>query len=200
MLKNLHILKYFLTSCLLWCLSCNDVPKSAHPVVRIETGYGDMDIEIYTDKAPTTAGHFLEQVKKGTYQDAVFYRVLQSDPGGSYNTGVLQGGVYGSGIERTYIPHEPTSKTGLSHTDGVVSMARLGPGTASTEFFICIGDQSSLDAGRRGTADSLGMAAFGKVIQGYQTLRAIHHEPATGDRLNKPVRINRIRVIKEPAS
>ena len=52
-------------------------------------------------------------------------------------------------------------------------MARLEPGTASSEFFICIGDQSMLDAGRKGTEDGLGFAAFGKVVKGMPIVRKI---------------------------
>lgn len=172
--------------------ACSSSPESDYPLVKIETTHGDIFIEVYNDKAPITGNHFIQEVNKGTYSNSKFYRVIQSDPGGTYNTGVLQGGVYGSPLVVEKIAHEPTSKSGLSHTTGIVSMARKEAGSASSEFFICIGDQSTLDYGRRGTEDSLGMAAFGKVIEGMEVVKSIHNEPANGDRLIKPVIIKRM--------
>lgn len=176
-------------------ISCNDEATSQLPVIRLVTTEGDIDIELNTKQAPITAQHFLDLVKQGIFSEAQFYRVLQSNPGGSYNTGIIQGGVYGSSIEIPPIPHEHTGTTGLTHTDGTLSMARTTPGSATSEFFICVGDQSPLDYGRRGTADSLGMAAFGKVIRGMKTVKKIHNLPARGDRLVKPVQIRKMRVI-----
>lgn len=179
---------------ILW-MSCNTASKNDLPVVRLITTEGDIDIELNVKQAPITAQHFLEQVKLGKFNDAQFYRVLQSDPGGSYNTGMIQGGVYGMSIVIPHISHEHTGTTGLTHTDGAVSMARATPGSASGEFFICVGDQSPLDYGRRGTADSLGMAVFGKVINGMKTVKKIHNLPATGDRLMQPVKIRKVVVL-----
>lgn len=172
--------------------ACASNPESKHPVVKVETTHGDIFIEVYDAAAPITAKHFLNEVDKGTYVNTKFYRVLQSDPGGTYNTGILQGGVYGSTLVVDKIQHEATNTSKLTHTNGTVSMARLEPGTASSEFFICIGDQSSLDYGRRGTEDSLGMAAFGKVIEGMDVVKSIHSEAANGDKLVKPVIIKRM--------
>lgn len=172
--------------------SCSSAPESKYPVVKIESSYGAIFIEVYDDKAPITANHFLKEVEKGTYNNSKFYRVLQSNPGGTYNTGVLQGGVYGSPLVVEKIEHEPTSVSGLSHNTGIVSMARKEAGSASSEFFICIGDQSSLDHGRRGTEDSLGMAAFAKVIEGMDVVKTIHNQPANGDQLIEPVIIKRM--------
>ncbi|MFX6040711.1 peptidylprolyl isomerase, partial [Acinetobacter baumannii] len=75
---------------------------------------------------------------------------------------------------RPAIAHETTKQTGLRHRDGTVSMARGAPGTATAEFFICLGDQPELDFGGRRNPDGQGFAAFGQVVQGMGVVRALH--------------------------
>ncbi|RPI46309.1 MAG: peptidylprolyl isomerase, partial [Bacteroidetes bacterium] len=128
--------------------SCN---RDQNPRVVIETTMGEITVEIYTDRAPVTATNFLALVEKGSYAGAMFYRVVREDnqPDDRIRIGVIQGGLcLDSLIDlQDPIPHEPTGVTGIRHTDRTVSMARNEPGTASTEFFICVGDQPSLDQG-----------------------------------------------------
>ena len=92
------------------------------------------------------------------------------------------------------IPHESTAQTGILHKDGVTSMARYRPGTATSEFFICIGDQPSLDFAGTRNSDGYGFAAFGKVIYGMDVVRKIQKGETKGDfqLLIKPVKINQI--------
>ncbi len=175
-------------------VGCNSADKNK-TVVSIITNLGDIEVELYPDKAPKTVAAFLRNVEDGAYKNAAFYRVIKADPlPNDYNTGLIQGGVYGSSKGFPKIEHESTKQSGLSHTNGVISMARLEVGTASTEFFICIGDQSPLDYGRRGTADSLGMAAFGKVIKGMNVVRKIQSQPSNEDRFVSVIKIQNIKV------
>jgi cyclophilin family peptidyl-prolyl cis-trans isomerase len=74
------------------------------------------------------------------------------------------------------IKHETTKETGVLHKDGVLSMARNAPGTATHHFSICIGDQPELDFGGKRNPDGQGFAAFGKVIAGMDVVRKIHRE------------------------
>jgi peptidyl-prolyl cis-trans isomerase A (cyclophilin A) len=90
------------------------------------------------------------------------------------------------------IPHEPTSKTGLKHTDGVLSLARNLPGTANAEFFICIGNQPGLDEGGENVEDKLGYAAFGKVVKGMSVVRKIYMLNDHEQMLTPPVAIYNI--------
>ncbi len=184
----------FLLVVVIICISaCTNSYKEPH--VQIETTMGDIELELYPGKAPATVAAFLKNVEKGIYSDAAFYRVLKADQmPNDYNSGIIQGGIHLSSVKKVaaFIPHETTKQSGLSHTDGMLSMARTTPGTASTEFFICIGDQSPLDHGRRGTPDSLGMAAFGKVIKGMNIVRKIHNSESNGDAFTQPVKILKI--------
>jgi len=90
------------------------------------------------------------------------------------------------------IDHETTEKTGIFHKDGVISMARLQPGTASSEFFICVGDQPELDYGGKRNPDGQGFSAFGKVIAGMDVVEKIHQQPADGQTLNPRIKIHNI--------
>ncbi len=87
------------------------------------------------------------------------------------------------------IAHETTEATGVRHLDGTISMARAAVGTTSSEFFICIGDQPALDYGGNRNLDGQGFAAFGRVVEGMDVVRAIQSGEARGQMLNEPVRI-----------
>ncbi len=177
-------------------LSCNQT-EYKDPRLLIETNQGNIKIEVYPDKAPKTVAAFLSYVDSGYYNQSSFYRVLKTDQFTSpNNTGLIQGGIWQSRPRlKAAIPgieHETTQLSGLSHQSGSVSMARLAPGTANTEFFICIGDQSPLDFGRRGTEDRQGFAAFGKVIEGMGIVRKIQDQKSSGDKFDKAIEIRKI--------
>jgi peptidyl-prolyl cis-trans isomerase A (cyclophilin A) len=87
------------------------------------------------------------------------------------------------------IPLERTSVTGFRHLDGTISMARDGPDTATSDFFICIGDQPALDFGGQRNPDGQGFAAFGHVVRGMDVVRAIQNAPAEGQSLKPPIKI-----------
>jgi peptidyl-prolyl cis-trans isomerase A (cyclophilin A) len=93
------------------------------------------------------------------------------------------------------IEHETTAKTGIKHEDGVISMARSKPGSASSEIFICINDQPELDFGGKRNQDGQGFAAFGKVIAGMDVVRKIQKQPADGQTLNPQIRIHSVRRV-----
>jgi peptidyl-prolyl cis-trans isomerase A (cyclophilin A) len=186
------------SSCLLMVLIACQHPTYKEPHVRIETAYGTVELELYPDKAPQTVAAFLKNVNAGVYNNSSFYRVVKADDAtGSMHIGIIQGGVYKqtNPPKLAFIPHESTQRSGLTHTDGAVSMARTAPGTASSEFFICLGDQSTLDSGRRGSPDAQGFAAFGKVFSGMSVVRKIQDQPYTGDAFLQPVRIQSIQQL-----
>jgi peptidyl-prolyl cis-trans isomerase A (cyclophilin A) len=177
-------------------VSCSQ-KGSNDPHLLIETSQGDIEIEVYPQKAPKTVAAFLSYVDSGYYNNASFYRVLKTDQFSSpSNTGIIQGGIWQTKPQmKTNLPgieHESTKTSGLTHVSGTVSLARLDPGTANTEFFICIGDQSPLDHGRRGTKDGEGFAAFGIVVRGMSIVRKIQDQKSKGDRFDIPITISRI--------
>lgn len=143
--------------------------------VTMETGQGAIEIELYGSDAPITVANFLKYVTGGHFDGAEFYRVVTyANDNGAPKIEVIQGGLNEGVSPFPAIVHESTQLTGISHSDGVLSMARGGVGTASSEFFICIGDQPGLDFGQPRNADGQGFAAFGKVVSGMEVVRGIN--------------------------
>jgi peptidyl-prolyl cis-trans isomerase A (cyclophilin A) len=159
----------------------------------MKTELGDILIEVYPDKAPVTVANFLRYVDEGRYEGALFYRVVTPDnqPNMDIKIEIIQGGTSRSANPRELPPieHETTDKTGIQHKDGTISMARLMPGSASSEFFICVGDQPSLDFGGMRNRDGQGFAAFGMVIEGMDVVRKIQQQPSERQYLTTPIKI-----------
>lgn len=168
------------------------------PSVEIKSDLGNIVVEIDTINAPLTAKNFLEQVEGGTYNNALFYRVVRMDnqPNSNVKIEVIQGGIYTEPRFEAIKPiaHETTETTGLKHLDGTLSMARMEPGTASTEFFICVGDQPELDFGGKRNADGQGFAAFGQVVSGMEVVRKIQQQKDNQQTLVEKVQIKEIRL------
>jgi len=183
-------------------LVCKDLQESA-PRILIQTDLGDICIEVYSEKAPITVKNFLRYVDENRYKASSFYRVVRLDnqPDNDVKIEVIQGGIgfIESDLRLPPISHETTRKTGILHKSGTISIARAEPGTASSEIFICVGDQPELDFGGRRNPDGQGFAAFGSVIKGMEVVHAIHREPADGQVLTTPVKILGIRRLKKGA-
>ena len=172
------------------------LPGASDPVrVVVETGMGTFELEVDADRAPITAANFLRYVDGGHYDGGTFHRTVHEDnqPNDSIRIAVIQGSRNREAGAAAFPPIalERTSETGLAHLDGTVSMARGGPDSATHSFFICIGDQPSLDFGGMRNADGQGFAAFGKVVEGMDVVRAIHRAPYEAQRLTPAVRIVR---------
>lgn len=157
----------------------------------IETSLGDIEIEVYPDKAPISVANFKSYVKQKKFDGAEFFRVVRMDnqPNDSIRIEVVQGVFAGSENALPAIAHETTEMTGVKHTDGVLSMARLEPGTAAQHFFICVGDQPSLDYGGMRNPDGQGFATFGKVTKGMDIARQIQAGATEGQTLTDPIDI-----------
>ena len=166
-----------------------------NPLVLISTSLGDIEVEIFRDKAPITSENFLRYVDDGLYDGTAFFRTvtMENQPNSDVKIEVVQGGTMPKDMAypSTYPPieHETTETTGLSHADGAVSMARMAPGTATSSFFICIGDQPELDYGGKRNPDKQGFAAFGHVRVGVDVVREIHKQSHEGQRLEPPIEI-----------
>jgi peptidyl-prolyl cis-trans isomerase A (cyclophilin A) len=147
-------------------------PALAAPRVAIKTSLGTIVVELAEKQAPITARNFLRYVEAGKFDGTNFYRAARSPSAPQF--GLVQGGI-DHNMRRAFfsIDHEPTSKTGLKHLDGTISMARNAPGTAMGDFFICVGAQPSLDA--RGQYP--GYAAFGRVVSGMGVVKKILAAP-----------------------
>ncbi|MCD4832649.1 MAG: peptidylprolyl isomerase [Bacteroidales bacterium] len=168
--------------------------------IEIKTELGSIIAELYSDKAPVTCANFIKYIDQNKLEGANFYRVVRMDnqPNNEIKIEVIQGGL-GFDVEESPFPpirHETTKETGVLHKGGTLSMARAEPGTASSEFFICIGDQPELDYGGKRNSDGQGFAAFGEIIKGMDIVREIQNMPDEGQLLLKSVRIDSIEILK----
>ena len=140
--------------------------------VAIDTSMGRIVIALDRLHAPITTANFLRYVDNHRFDGETFYRSMHTGGGGLIQAGVR------SDSRKVYPPiaHEPTSKTGLSNVTGAVSMARLDPGSATSDFFIMLSDMKGLDAGAPG-GDADGFAVFGQVVEGMDVVKKIFDSP-----------------------
>jgi peptidyl-prolyl cis-trans isomerase A (cyclophilin A) len=166
--------------------------------VRMVTSEGPILIDLEAAKAPLTTANFLKYVDGRRLDGSTIYRVVKVASG----YGFIQGGIQND--PKKILPavaHEPTSKTGLTHTDGTISLPRNAPGTGHGEFFIVVGDIPSMDADPKQAGDNLGYAAFGHVVQGMDLIRPMIERPTStggpavmkGQLLAQPIKILTVR-------
>ncbi len=178
-------------------ISCTQT-KYKEPTVKIETNFGDILVELYPEKAPKTVAAFLSYVDSGLYKGSSFYRVLKEEdqPSNAFKSQLIQGGIWQTKnkvqMSLKGVPHETTKQTSILHENGTISLARTEPGTASSEFFICIGNQPAYNYGGAANPDGQGFAAFGKVIKGMDVVKQIHDQPDNNTSFTPPIEIMNI--------
>jgi len=170
--------------------------------VALATPLGRIVVGLEAKRAPITAANFLKYVDRRLYDGASFYRASRPPGSAADDFGLVQGGLQND--PKKVLPpiaHESTLKTGILHTDGVISMGRHAPGTAQADWFICLGEQTYLDADPKDPKNP-GFAAFGHVTQGMNVVQRILGQPTDpkrgegamkGEMLVKPVRIVTVR-------
>ena len=150
----------------------------AQPKVAIATNHGVIVVELEMQRAPLTCANFLRYVDARKYDAASFFRAART-PGAP-----TQGTIVGAPSPKVRpfppIAHESTTKTGLRHVAGTISLGRFAPGSATDNFFICASTEPYLDAHPGAPGDNLGYAAFGRVVQGMGVVRKILSLPTTG--------------------
>ena len=174
-----------------------DLLKRDEVGVQLATRLGIIFLGIDTGHAPITAANFLKYVDGGFYDGGRFHRATRPD---NYTPvlpnrppmEIIQGGINPDKRSGAFpaITLERTSVTGLKHVVGTVSMARgTTADTATSDFFICLDDQPSLDFGGQRFDDAQGAAAFGRVVSGLDTVRRIQQQPVQAQALTPPVPI-----------
>lgn len=170
--------------------------------VALKTSEGTILVAVDVKRAPITAKNFLAYVDKKNFDGMTFYRAAK--PKGM-DIGFIQGGTrnnYTRQLPR--IAHEPTSKTGLTHVSGALSMAREEPGSATGDFFIVVGAQPQMDAKPGASGDNAGYAVFGRVVSGMPVVKKILRAKTfkggsgamKGQFIEKPVKIIEARRVR----
>ncbi len=182
---------------LLAALSCAAEKKDGPVHVVLQTELGEIEVELEAGKAPATVANFLKYVDGKFYDGGVFHRTVRADnqPRDKVRIGVVQAGIDPKREKDEFPPIrlERTRDTKLAHKGGTISMARDGPDTATSDFFICVGDQPELDFGGKRNPDGQGFAAFGRVVRGLDVVKKIQAAPADGQKLTPPVKILKAR-------
>lgn len=171
--------------------------------IALETSMGRIVVALDRKRAPVTAANFLRYVDARRFDGETFYRAMKVTGG---EGGLIQGGVR-SDSRKLFPPiaHEPSSKTGIKNVAGTISMARLEPGSARADFFILTTDIPSFDGD---SSDPAGYAAFGRVIEGMDVVKAIFAAPTDpnkgegamkGQLLDPVVRIVKVARVKPEA-
>ncbi|WP_214000424.1 peptidylprolyl isomerase [Arsukibacterium sp.] len=152
-------------------------PDNLYPRVQLETSQGNIVVELDRSRAPLTVNNFLSYVKTNAYNNTVFHRLIADF--------VVQGGGYN--MQFTEIEQGKTifneSGNGLKNQYGSIAMARLSdPHSASSQFYLNLADNDSLDPGSR-----WGYAVFGRVVSGFDVLDKINAlETETSEKLGWP--------------
>lgn len=160
-------------------------PRTDTVRVTLQTAMGPIVLELEAGRAPVTTANFLRYVDEKRLDGSSIYRSAKVQEG----FGLIQGGLRNDPKKvLPNIAHEPTSKTGLKHENGTISMARAAPGTASSDFFISVGAMPSMDADPSQPGDNQGFAAFGRVVEGMDVVRRILDAPTSPTEGEGPMR------------
>ena len=171
--------------------------SSKNPIILIGTPLGNVKVEIFEHEAPITSKNFLRYVDGKLYDGTSFLRTvkLENQLDSEIKIELISGGVVSREKGYPLLEHETTQVTGLKHVNGTISMSRGKPGSATSRFFVCVGDQPELNYGGRRNPDGQGFAAFGKVVEGMDVIRMIHKQPFEGQMLKPPIEISSIHRI-----
>jgi peptidyl-prolyl cis-trans isomerase A (cyclophilin A) len=175
---NLRRRSFLLGAGLLTAAPRTAFAAAGKPRVAIKTNHGTIVVELEAQKAPLTTTNFLHYVDTQAYDGGTFFRAARD--ANAPTEGTIVGAPRAKVRPFPPIAHESTTKTGLRHVTGAISLGRFAPGTATSDFFICASDEPYLDAHPGEPGDNLGYAAFGQVVAGMPVVHKILSLPTNG--------------------
>lgn len=196
-LRRRQVLAAAAISVLAGCATRRDPPL----LTRVDTALGAFVIAVDPAVAPISVANYLACVDGRHLDQGSVYRIVtlaNQSADTRHKIEVLQWGMNLPDDRPAPFPpiaHETTRQTGLRHLDGTVSMARNAPGSATAEFFICIGPQPELDFGGGRNPDGQGFAAFGRVVDGMGVVRALHARGEPTQMLAAPIAVRAVRRV-----
>jgi len=148
----------------------DDLAAQGNPQAVMHTSMGDIQLELFADKAPVTVSNFISYAKSGFYDGTIFHRVI-----GSF---MIQGGGFTPDMQKkaTGEPIQNEASNGLSNSRGTIAMARTNdPHSATAQFFINVGDNTNLDFSGEENSRTWGYAVFGRVVSGMDVVDSIRN-------------------------
>ncbi len=155
--------------------------KAKSPVVKIATSLGDIEVELFTDKAPETVKNFLAYAEAGHYDGTIFHRTIKGF--------MIQGGGFTPDMQQkpTKPPIKNEAGNGLKNETGTLAMARTNVvDSATAQFFINVKDNAFLDH-KNESPQGFGYAVFGKVVAGMDVVRKIENVATTNKGMHQDV-------------
>lgn len=189
-MKKLTTTLIAITIALTAAFSSNAIATRGNPLVRLSTTYGEIEIELYRDKAPITVKNFLGYVRRGHYNGTIFHRVIKGF--------MIQSGDFMPGMKQKEAgkPIKNEADNGLKNETGTIAMARTSaPHSASAQFFINTANNRNLDHKGK-IPGGWGYAVFGKVIKGMKVVRTIENTRTHTSGFYKDVPVNEIMIRK----
>ncbi len=171
---------------------------SAQPGLRVTTVCGEFVVGLDTERAPLTCRYFAGLAAAGRLDGSSVFRVVTPDnePEEPNAISVVQLGLWDeSELERVQVPHESTELTGLVHRQWTVSAARFEVGELYGSFFVCMRDEPCLNHGGSRNPDEAGFAAFGRVVDGHETLHALYRRAEPAAILKDPIPVHSVQPL-----
>ena len=159
---------------------------AANSIVEMKTSMGNIEIELFNDKAPISAKNFESYIKDNFYNGTIFHRMI---PGF-----MIQGGGMDANMveKQTKAPIQNESYNGLKNTRGTLAMARTNsPNSASSQFFINTVDNDFLNKSQM----NAGYAVFGKVIKGMDVVDKITKVPTANFGMHQNVPKQAVKIV-----
>lgn len=157
---------------LLTLLTPTTLLAEGNPSAVIRTSMGEIQLELYADKAPVSVGNFVNYAKSGYYDGTIFHRVI-----GNF---MIQGGGFTPDMQKktTGEPIQNEAANGLKNKRGTIAMARTNnPHSATSQFFINVNDNTDLDYTGEGSSREWGYTVFGRVTSGMSVVDSIRFVP-----------------------
>lgn len=171
---------------MLCCLGISSHSVWADTLVEMQTNLGNIEIQLYDDKAPNSVKNFKDYIKSGFYKDTIFHRVIPSF--------MVQGGGLTANTQEktTRAPIKNEAGNGIANTRGTLAMARTAnPNSATSQFFINVADNNFLNR----SAGNAGYAVFGKVIKGMDVVDRIVQVPTSNYGMHQNVPKQAIKIV-----
>lgn len=160
-----------------------------NPIVKLQTSLGDIEIELFEDKAPETVKNFLRYVDEGHYNETVFHRVIDGF--------MIQGGGYSEEMKerQTHEPIKNEADNRLSNKKGTIAMARTSDvHSATAQFFINVSDNDFLDH-KNPMPTGYGYCVFGKVVSGMDVVDKIKKVKTSSKKGHQDVPVEAIVIL-----